>query len=162
MRTRSLTLLAASIALALSCGDDNGTGSGNVTFPTIPPSTLSAYCIRGQAIPPETVSGGISTGDCHTAITNDGYFEGFRVRVGSSGAVTFTVTSNFDSWLELIRIDNLNDVAGSAVLLDDDDDSGVGFDALLTFTLQPNTEYVIFVSGYDDSETGTYSLAITR
>lgn len=154
-------LVAATTIAALACGDDGGTEPGGVTFPNVPQATLDAYCIRGQGIPPATVSGAITTSDCHDA-PGDGYYEGFRVRVGSSGAVTFAVASSFDSWLELFRIDDLNNIEGSAVLLAEDDDSGGNLQARLTFTLQPNTEYVIFVSGFDDFETGPYSLAMTR
>ena len=37
---------------------------------------------------------------------------------------------------------------------------GVDLDALLTYTLLPNVDYVIVVSGFDYSETGSYTLDI--
>jgi hypothetical protein len=76
--------------------------------------------------------------------------------------VTFTVSSAFDSFLVLIRIDDLSDIPGSAVLLASDDDSAGNLDAQLSYTLEPDTEYLILISGLDDTETGSYSLAITR
>jgi hypothetical protein len=87
-----------------------------------------------------------------------GLFEGWRVRVTSPTTVTFEVSSDFDSFLDLYRIPNLSD-ATSAVFLDFDDDSGSGFDARLTADLQADTEYWVFVSGFDGSEAGSYSLS---
>ncbi|HEV8509649.1 MAG TPA: hypothetical protein VGQ48_04260 [Gemmatimonadales bacterium] len=144
-----------------ACGGDKSTGPGGVSFPSIPQATLNQYCIRGQAVPPQTKSGSIATSDCHDAAGSP-YYEIYRVRVGSSDTVTFRVSSSFDSYLYLIRIDNLSDIEGSAVLLASDDDSAGNLDAMLSYTLQPNTEYFILISGLDDTETGSYSLAITR
>ncbi|HJS41950.1 MAG TPA: hypothetical protein VJ755_00635 [Gemmatimonadales bacterium] len=83
------------------------------------------------------------------------------MRVASSTAVTFTMTSDFDSYLALVRIDDVNDPQGSDVLLAEDDDSAGNLDARLSFTLEPDTEYFIFVTAIDVTETGNYSLAMT-
>jgi hypothetical protein len=82
--------------------------------------------------------------------------------VASSTAVTFTMSSGFDSYLYLARIDDLNDIQGSAVLLAQDDDSAGNLDALISHTLEPNIEYFIFITAVDDTQAGSYSLAITR
>lgn len=158
-----LTSIALVAFVVLSCGGDIVTDpdrTGSVTFPTMDPAVLAAVCIMGQAVPPQTVSGTVTDDDCHTGIANDGYFEGWRVRVAAQASVTFAVTSSFDSWLELYEIRNLSDPANSAVLLNEDDDSNGNLDARITWTLQPNTEYVIFISGYDDAARGSYSLSI--
>jgi hypothetical protein len=157
-RNNAIVLL---LMATFACGGDKSTGPGGVTFPSIPQATLNAYCIRGQAVPPQTKSGSIATSDCQDT-PGEGYWEGFRVRVGTSGTVTFTVTSTFNSYLELFRIDDLDDIENTTFLLVEDDDSAGNLDARLSYALQPNTEYVIVISGWDDTETGSYNLAMTK
>ncbi len=160
-----LYALAASL-IGLACGDDDPTGPG---FPTIDNAILSEFCVRGTLLPPGTGNSSIGTSDCLTDETvakldvpvgagPGAFFEGWRVRVASQGSVTFEVSSNFDSFLDLYTIPNLTD-ATSATFLGFDDDGGPGLDARLSATLEPNTEYWVFVSGLTGSETGSYSLS---
>lgn len=162
MRTLKPLCLAGLALTLAACGDD---ATGPSDFPTIDAATLAQFCVRGTISPSQNVTGSISSSDCHNDIQDDGFFETWRVRVGSEAEVTFEVESNFDSFLELFRIGNLNDVEGSSVFLTEDDDSAGGIadlDARLTWTLQANTEYAIVVSGWDDSELGSYQLITTR
>ena len=163
MRKFAIMFLCAVMLVVVSCGDgdDEITVTNGVQFPAINPATAALFCIRGNAVPPQTVSGTVTDDDCHTGIANDGFWESWRVRVASSSSVTFAASSSFDNWLELFRVDDLNDIEGSAVLLAEDDDSGTGVNALITFSLQPNTEYVIVPSGFDDSQRGAYSVSMT-
>jgi hypothetical protein len=154
-------LFCVAVFGVLACGGDNGTGPNDetgVTFPAIDPALAALVCIRGQAVPPTSKTGTITDDDCHTTIVDDGYWETWRVRVPSATSVTFTVDSGFDSWLELARVGDVNDPVNTLTFLAQDDDSGPGLDAMLTHSLQANTEYIISVSGYDDSETGSYTL----
>ena len=129
------------------------------TFPPVDPELLEGFCIRGSHVPPARVSGNISESDsCHANIEDDGYFEGWRVRVASSTTITFAVSSVFDSWLELVRIDNLDDPINSVVALAEDDNSAGNLQARLSAELEPNTEYLIVVSGYNDVAQGQYVL----
>jgi hypothetical protein len=147
----------------IACGEDNITNgdTDQVTFPTIDPNIIALFCIRGTAVPPRSVSGSVSPDDCHSGEVDDGYWETWRVRVASTASVTFTVSSQFDSWLTLIRVDDLNDIVNSTYILDEDDDSAGNFQAQIVYTLQPNTEYIVSVSGYDDSEGGSYTLQMS-
>ena len=148
--------LPGMILTLLACGDDNGTGPSNeVSFPTIAPTYLSSVCIRGTAVPTTSKSGSITDDDCDSGGVV-GYFETYRVRVASSGNVTFTVSSTFDSVLALARIGDTSDPVNTMVELAGDDDSAGNLDAELTYMLQPNTEYWVLVAGYDYSETGSY------
>ena len=143
----------------VACGSD-ATGP---TLDSISASDIALYCIRGEGVAPTSLSGSIGTSDCNDGF-NDGYYESWMVTVGSSGVVTFAVTSGFDSYLELLQIGNLSDIANTTSFLEEDDDNGIGansLDARLSYSLQPNTNYAIIVSGYDDSEQGPYTLAIT-
>jgi hypothetical protein len=162
--SRSLSFPAAALAASLliaACGGDS-TGPEGVQFPDIAASEIALYCIRGEAVPSTSVNGSITSGDCHTGITDDGYWESWHVRVASSGSVTFSASSSFDNYLELIRVDDVNDIENSSVLIAFDDDSGTDLNATITATLQVDTDYAIIVSGYDDSETGSYTLAMTQ
>ena len=168
--SRSLSYLV--ILTAVACGKDDVTGPGEVEFPTISQSALDGSCIRGTVVLLTSVSGTISTTDCLTDLTpvgapipvgtEPGFFEGWRVRVATSTAVTFSVTSQFDTFLDLFRIDDLSSpVLTFNNLLAFNDDGGAGFDALLTYPLQPNTEYWIMISGFSADELGDYSLALS-
>lgn len=156
-----LTLFAALLAPLAACGGDS-TGPDSVSFPTISQSTLDANCIRGTAAPPASVSGSISNADCPVSGTLvgavDGFWEGWRVRVNSATTVTFAVTSSFDSFLDLFVINVSSPALNNLRIFDDD--SGAGLDALFTFTLQPDTEYWIMVSGFDATDTGSFTLAM--
>ena len=150
----ALLFLLATVA----CSDSSG--PGGPSFPSIPAAVLTALCIRGQAVPPQTKTGSIATTDCQDAAGTP-YYEIYRVRVASNTTVTFTMTSDFDSFLYLLRIDDLNDPQASAVLLAEDDDSAGNLDARISFALEPNIEYFIFITAISDAETGNYSLAMT-
>ncbi|NJD09255.1 MAG: hypothetical protein FIB01_02045 [Gemmatimonadetes bacterium] len=158
MKRRILT--GAVILAVAACGKDDGTGPADeVSFPALAAATTSLFCIRGTAIPPSSRTGTITQDDCDDGAS---FFDTWRVRVKSSGSVTFTVSSQFDSYLVLRRIDSLSDPAFSSVLLAYDNDSADGQDAQLTYSLQPDTEYWIAVSGYDYTGTGPYSLNISQ
>lgn len=134
------------------------------TFPTIDQTVLTAYCIRGAASVPAIRAGNLSTIDCPTANTivggtDEGYWEGWRVRVSSSEAVTFAVDSDFDSFIDLFQIELANPALTNLVTFDDD--SGENGNAALTVTLQPDREYWVLVSGFAAVDLGTYTLNIS-
>ena len=152
--TRTLTL-AATAALLSGCGD-------SITFPDVNSAVLAEFCIQGE-IPVSgstSRSGNVSSADCHTGIQNDGYFEGWHVRAGEVKTVTMEVASNFDSYLEVYRLVDVNDPAAGATLIGEDDDSGDDLNARVSVTLSPDTDYVVFVSGFSDAHTGPYTLDI--
>jgi len=138
---------------------DPGVGSGPV-FPAIAQSVVDAVCIRGESVPTTSESGSVTSADCLSSF-GDGYFEAWRVRVGSNANVTFDVSSNFDSLLEVYRVDDPNDYLNSAVLIAEDDDSKPDLNARLTTPLVTNTEYLVLIGGFDDFEQGPYTLSMT-
>jgi len=117
-------------------------------------------CIRGEAVPTTTKSGSVTSADCLSPF-GDGYVEGWRVRVGSNANVTFETTSDLDTLLEVYQVSDPSDIAGSAALIADDDDSGVDFNARLIAALVAGTEYLVLVVGWDDFEQGPYTLSMT-
>ncbi|HET7040050.1 MAG TPA: hypothetical protein VFH97_09180 [Gemmatimonadales bacterium] len=154
LRSARLPMVLALSAVLWACSD-NGPGD-EIVFPTIDADILLEFCIRGEVPVTATTSrsGSVSTSDC-TAGFDDGYWEGWRVRVAEAGSYTIEVSSDFDSWLTVWRLNDVNNVDDATVdLLGEDDDSAGNLDAMLTVSLQPNTEYVVFVSGYDQSQVG--------
>jgi len=163
-RLAALAVVAAT-TIALGCGDDDDpTGPGSVTFPDWPASLNTPFCIRGTALVGDTKSGTISDTDCDAADIDpgaEGYFEVWRVRVASAQDVTFDASSTFDNYLTVIRVNSVTATnLNVAVIGENDDRSQTNLNALVTVRLEPNVDYVVVMAGYDDAETGPYTLAI--
>ena len=158
-RRSGVALLAAAMMLTIACGDDDPTGP---TFPTLPQQIVELLCIRGNGQPGETKSGTIAETDCDVNDVDEtdvGYFESWRVRVGSSRDVTFSASSAFDNRIgvfELVQSGGTFDILPVGF----DDDSGTGTNALLTVPLERNRDYLVAVAGFDYGEIGSYTLAI--
>lgn len=152
------TTLLAVLVGGLACkGDSSGPGGG-VTFPSLPSGLLAAFCHRGDRTVGQTPSGSVSSGDCDAG---DSYYEIWRVRVASTQSVTFDANSAFDNFLEVVRLDSYTaDTVYVTQVGENDDRSGTNLNALVTVTLQPNTDYFVSISGYDYTETGSYTLQI--
>jgi hypothetical protein len=163
-RTINWRALAAVVAFGVACGDDEPTGPGTVTFPDWPAPAISALCVRGTALVGDTKAGTISVSDCDGADVNPdvtGYFETWRVRVASAGDVTFDATSSFDNFLTLLRVSSVSASGGSATIVADNDNrSQTDSNALITFRLEPNVDYVVGISGFDEAATGAYTLVL--
>jgi hypothetical protein len=166
MRSSTLASLAlvATTAVALGCGDDDPTGPGSVTFPDWPSSLETPFCIRGTAVVGDTKAGAIADTDCDAADIDpgaDGFFEVWRVRVGSSRDVTFDASSTFDNYLTVVRVNSLTATNLNVTVIGENDDrSQADLNALVTVRLEPNVDYVVVIAGFDDTETGPYTLAI--
>lgn len=153
-------------AMLAGCGDD-GTGpeNGDVEFPALDAAVTAEFCVRGTAEPTMFVSGELTMADCPTVFpvgfAPDLFYETWRVKVASNRTVTFEVTSGFDSYLDLFRVTNLS-APGLSLdnLVDFDDDSGDGSDALISANLLANVEYWVMVSGYEPTDEGPYTLEI--
>ena len=161
----TLAVAAALVVAGLGCGNDSsGPGSGGLDFPSLSQALVTQYCVRGNATVGDTKSGDVVASDCDAAAARPGavgYYEVYIVKVASAANVTFDVSSNLDSYLTLLRLDSYTASSASLTILDENDDRSSGnLDALLTYALEPNTNYVIAVGGYDYGATGTYSLAI--
>jgi hypothetical protein len=164
-RTLSRLALVATAAVALACGDDDDpTGPGSVTFPDWPATFISAFCVRGTAVVGDTKSGAIADTDCDLddiSPGEPGFYEIWRVRVASSRDVTFDASSTFDNFLAVLRVTNVTATDADVTLVGQNDDRSAGnTNALVTVRLEPNVDYVVVLSGFDDTETGPYTLAI--
>ena len=154
----AVTTMAVAVGLAgAACGD-------SLTFPELPSQLLADFCVQGTATVGETVQGTVSASDCDAADARPGgvgYYDVWRVRVSEAQSVTFDADSPFDNYLTLLRLDSFTQTSADLTVVDENDDRAQGnLNALLSFTLQPDTDYFIAISGFDYDETGSYSLVI--
>lgn len=163
-RTLNTLALVATVAVGLACDDDDATGPGNVTFPDWPAAVVTGFCVRGTAVVGDTKSSAIATTDCNAADidpSDEGYFEVWRVRVASSRDVTFDANSTFDNFLAVVRVNSVSATDLDVTVVGENDDrSPTNLNALVTVRLEPNVDYAVAISGFDDTETGPYTLAI--
>lgn len=149
------------VAAAVACGDS--TGPPPLEYPNLSAQMVSAWCVRGNVTVGQAVTGTIAEGDCDLGNldpTVEGYYEIYQVKVRTSRRVTFTVSSDFDSFLSLARLFLYTDTSLDLGLLAEDDDSAGGIDAELAYDLVADRHYFIVVSGLDYTETGTYTLRV--
>jgi hypothetical protein len=164
--TRKLNRLAlvATVAVGLACGDDDPTGPGSVTFPDWPATVVAAFCVRGTAVVGDTKSSTLSDTDCDSADINpadESYYEVWRVRVASSRDVTFDANSTVDNFLAVVRVNSVSATDLDVTVVGENDDrTPTNVNALVTVRLEPNVDYAVAISGFDDTETGPYTLAI--
>ena len=165
-------LFATSVA---GCGGGDGpTGPGagaqGAGLPAMDPALAETWCVRGSLQVPGRSSGSISPADCTTAATAGvlsvpvgadpgSYFETWRLRVPEGTVLTLSVSSDFDSFLDVYRVPNVADPS-TAVWVDADDDGNPsqGLDAQLEVTVVQGVEYWVMVSGYDSAEMGPYDI----
>jgi hypothetical protein len=156
--------LVAGLTAVIGC-DDDPTGTGSMTFPDWPAAVVTGFCVRGTAAVGDTKSGAIADSDCDFGDINtggEGFYEIWRIRVPSAQDVTFDANSTFDNYLAVVRIDGVTATDINATVVGDNDDRSppANLNALVTIRLQPNVDYAVIVSGYDDAEVGAYTLAI--
>lgn len=158
-------LASAALSALLACGKDATGPSISVDFPPLDSLLISALCIRGDRTVGQNATGTIASADCNAAAvdtTFHGYFDIWRVRVDSARTVTFRISSGFDSFLTVVRLDSWDKPTRTYTytLLGQDDDSAGNLDALLTVNLQPGQDYLVAVAGFDRAEIGNYTLTI--
>lgn len=150
--------------LLLGMGCKDSTGPRGVTFPALPAALLASFCSRGEAVVGQTKTGSVTSEDCDSAElfpSHSSYYEIWRVRVAATTAVTFDANSTFDNYLTVLRLDSYTQTSATLTVMGSNDDRAQGnLNALVTVTLQPNTDYFVSVAGYDYSATGPYTLQI--
>ncbi len=168
--TQVVAMALLGIAAVFACsgggggGDSGGGGDNMVEFPSVSMDALDNLCIRGELSAPGQKTDEIDATDCMDPELARENREAYRVRVQDSIDATFVVNSGsnpnsrFDSYLELYRVNDVSDYEASLELLAFDDNSSHGVDALLTHRLDPDTEYLIFVSGDSLDPEGPYTL----
>lgn len=151
------TRLAAVLGLFALAGCSKDSTGPSVSFPALPQPLLDNYCVRGQAVVGQTVSGFISSGDC-----DDGaYYEIWRVRTGTAGTYTFDANSAFDNYLIVLRLESYTTTSATLTILGENDDRSPGnLNALVAVSMQPGIDYFVAISGFDYTETGSYTLQI--
>lgn len=152
-----MTRLSLALLIVLAaCGKDS-TGP-SVTFPPLPSDLLAGFCVQGPARVGETKSGSVTASDCDAG---DSFYEVWRVRVAAATSVTFDASSGFDNYLTVVRLNSYTSTSANFTMMGENDDrSSTNYNALVTVTLQPETDYFVAVSGYDYTQTGSYSLRI--
>ena len=158
---RVLYGMLAACVIGAACKDGNG--PDGLTYPDLSAAVRSTFCVMSNVTAGDNPGGVISSADCDANDVDPsdvGYYEVYIVKVASARSVTFEVSSAFDSYLTLLRLDSFTATSVNLTGLGEDDDSGSGLDAMLSYALQPGVNYVIAVGGYDYTETGSYSLAI--
>lgn len=103
----------------------------------------------------QTKSGSLVSGDCsHPNPSDDSRIDYFGFRLTSNTTVTIDMeSSDFDAYLYLYN------ASGQEITFDDD--SGGGFDARITRTLDAGL-YALGANGFDASDLGSYTLEITN
>lgn len=148
----------AVLALGALLGCSKDPGGPDIEFPELPVQLLEGFCVQGEAVAGQTKNGNLTAGDCDGG---DSFFELWRVRVSSPADVTFDASSGFDNYLTVVRLNSYTtSSANFSIVAENDDRSSSNFNALVTVTLSPGSDYFVVVSGYDYSQTGSYTLRI--
>jgi hypothetical protein len=109
-------------------------------------------CDTYWVVPGVSITGNVATTDCNFGgYLTDEYL--VILRPGQTLTVTMRSTA-VDSWVELYDSDG--------TLVDTDDDSGGGNDAILVYTATALDVYAIDASTFDPGQTGAYTVQITR
>ena len=144
-------------AVVIGCGDSTGP---EVTFPTLPAELLDAFCVRGDRTPGDAISGTISTGDCE--LGDGSFYEIWRLRVATTGTYRIALTSEFDNFVVLLRLESYSGSSATLTTLASNDDSGPGLNGLIAgVALQENLDYFLVVNGFSGDDTGPYTAEVT-
>ena len=98
---------------------------------------------------PYAISGGESVSVMNRTIHNGNDQDFFLVVPANDGWLVMETTGDVDTLMELYNAD-------SGERLAQDDDSGLGNNARIRYTVQAGHRYIIKVWGYDESEVGNY------
>ena len=73
------------------------------------------------------------------------------------------MSSTFDNLLFVLRLDAHTDTSATLTLIDSDDDSGGGTNALVAgVSLTAGTDYFLLVNGFSVTDVGPYTVAFTK
>jgi hypothetical protein len=134
----------AAIALALvlaGCGDKS-------------PTAQAANAFMGCTVRSHSIGGTVNGTLTSTCNIEGDYYDVYEFRLTQPRTVTIALGSTaFDAYLVLLERTG----ADTANYIADDDDGGVGYNSLLTQTLQAGT-YLILVTSFSGTATGAYTL----
>lgn len=111
--------------------------------------TSSTSSLNGN----DSLAGSLAEGDDNNELRPDSFYDGYLLKnVVAGEQVLVNLSSNdFDTYLQLVDAD-------TGELLAFDDDSGIGFNSQLIFTVEQDTNYILRASSYAPIVTGEYSL----
>ena len=181
---RSLLVLSLCASVLQGCGSDSPTGP-TVTFTALPAAMLTAYCVQGQKVPGQAISGTLAITGCDAADLNavssgpdysvgDVYQAIWRVRVANTGTYQFAAFSDdpaaaYDNVLNVYHLDSYTATTATLTEIGYDDDSGGGpntTNALLSVSLTAGQDYFVRVAGWADgfnatTHSGPYTATFT-
>jgi hypothetical protein len=137
----SATMLAAAPATAqVFTGDTTGSPTFNrpIQNGELAPTALSG---TGTAVPYDTLS--------------------FTVSVSGTYTLSLQSAAPFDNYLGLYSVSFDPNAPLTNVLIYDDDDGGVGGDALINALLTSGLTYTAVITGFDNNDFGAYSLTFS-
>jgi hypothetical protein len=127
----------------------------------LPPQVIATYCVQGNRTAGDAIRGTLASTDC--PFGDESFFETWRIRVAEDGEYRIAASGSFDNLLFLARIDSLTSTTAYLSFVASDDDSGPELDALIErVLLDSDADYLLVVNGYNASDVGPYSVAITR
>jgi hypothetical protein len=175
-----LGLLAiASIAGLVAAGCD-GNDPNPCSDPTAPgcgedgPLELTAEVIQSLCVQPtitetsdlQTLAvSALSDTDCYSGDLGQegGYFETWHLYPNRTETVTFTAQSQFDNLLMLVEVlSATTDRVNVRVIAQSDDSGASTTNASITALLRAGTNYFLRVYGFNEDETGQYTITVTR
>lgn len=123
-----------------------------------PVPAYAAECTVTAISANQTITGSLASSDCVVAdilsISDNSKVDVFELTLGSSGAVTINLESSaFDPFLRLLD--------SNQATLAQDDDSGTGFNARISTTLDAGTYRILANSATSSTELGDYTLTTT-
>ncbi|HEY6110785.1 MAG TPA: hypothetical protein VIV56_17915 [Gemmatimonadales bacterium] len=182
--SRSLLVLTLCASVLQGCSADSPTGP-TVTFTDLPAAVLTAYCVQGQRLPGQPISGTLAITTCDAADLNavssgPDYSVGsvyqaiWHVRVAKTGTYQFAAFSDdpaaaYDNVLNVYHLDSYTATTATLTEIGYDDDSGAGpnaTDALLSVSLTAGQDYFLRVAGWADgfnvtTQSGPYTATFT-
>lgn len=104
-----------------------------------------------------TLGGELSSNDSNNPTRNGRFTDEYRLEGATPGQqLRLDLRSNdFDTFLQLVD-------EGTGRVIDEDDDDGGNRNSRLSFTVQPNINYIVRATSYDPGETGSYNIDSTR
>ena len=153
VRRETLVVAMALLGIAAICACNGGGGDSGSVFSIVSADVETELCIRDSLIPPVELRGEIEADDCDDP--DAGFSEAYRAGINAEEAIegSFSLFGfpSLVGFLTLYRVDDPSDYVNSLVLLDSDP-------FLINHLLEPGTEYLIVITGDDDTELGEYEL----
>ncbi|MEO0405851.1 MAG: peroxidase family protein [Cyanobacteria bacterium P01_A01_bin.135] len=101
----------------------------------------------------QVVTGSLSFGDFPNPNREGRFYDGYLLSTQPGELVTINAAGSFDAFLQLVDAD-------TGALLAQDDDSGPGLDASLSFVAARDRRYIVQATSFGTDVTGDYTLSV--